>query len=136
MKLVPLTPIDLFKVREVLEESTVFLKEKGLPSPEEFTNYLFLEEVPGKAIFFSIEEDQKLLGFIKTSDQFPLPGFSHIRLLVIKEKYCAKGYGFKAIDELKSLTKATLWIDISPDEASLKFWQKKGFKQEAGRWVL
>jgi hypothetical protein len=136
MQLNPLSAIDLFKIREVLEESTVFLKESNLPNPDDFTDQIFLEEIPGTPKFYSIDVDSNLVGFIKVSEQFPLPGFLHIRLLVIKERFCGLGYGSKVITNLKKISKGSLWINGEAIESSLPFWVKKGFKEEVSRWVL
>ncbi|MFT6071320.1 MAG: hypothetical protein ACJAT2_000502 [Bacteriovoracaceae bacterium] len=136
MKLIPLSAIDLFKIREVLEESSNYLRSNNLPNAEDYTNQLFLEKVPGTPKFYTLEVKGEVIGFTKISDQFPLPGFLHIRLLIIKEKHCAKRYGSQLVENLKKISKSTLWIDITKEELSLPFWQKLGFKEEAGRWVL
>lgn len=136
MKLIPITPIDLFKIREVLEDSEVFLKENNYGSADDFTNQIFLEEIPGSPKFYSIEKGGSHLGFVKVCEQFPLPGFLYIRLLVLRENERGKGLGSKVISELKNLSKGSLWIDINSDEASLPFWKSRGFEEEVGRWVL
>ena len=136
MNLVEITPIDLFKVREVLEDSRLFLKSNNLGAPESYTHKLFLEELPGSPKIYSLEEKNEVLGFVKLVEQFPLPGFVQIRLLVFKEEHCSKGHGTRLIKKLKTSSKATLWASLDKDELSLRFWEGNGFKEEAGRWVL
>lgn len=136
MYLKPLSAIDLFKIREVLEESTTFLKENNLPNADAFTDQLFLEEIPGTPKFYSIEDKGNLIGFTKVSEQFPLPGFLNIRLLVIKESERGQGHGSRVVLELKKLSKGSLWIDITREDSSLPFWKSVGFKEEVSRWVL
>lgn len=134
MEWIPLTPLNLFKVREVLEESPTFVRSNNIGDLQDFAGNLFTEELPGKVHFYSLEQEGKILGFVKYCEAFPLPGFTHLRLLVFKEESCGKGLGSKVIDNLK--TKGTLWIESPSEQFSLSFWQSKGFKEEAGRWVL
>lgn len=134
MEWVPFSPLNLYKLREVLEHSSTFVKANNIVDLQGFSENLFMEEIPGDVKIYTFEENGKVIGFIKISDFFPLPGFTHIRLLVLKEEYCGKGYGSKIIDKLKG--KNTLWIDPPNDQFSLPFWESKGFKPEAGRWSL
>lgn len=134
MEFKSLSPLSLFEVKEVLDNSPNFVRSNNITDTQAFAEKLFLEEIPGDVFFELITIDKKVIGFVKYSKSFPLPGFTHLRLLVLKEKDCGKGYGSQIIQKLKG--PGTLWIESPKEQFSLPFWEAKGFKEEAGRWVL
>lgn len=136
MKWTPLTPMSLPEVLDILKKSKTFLRSNNIIDTQSFSEKLFTEELPGKVFFELIQEGSKNIGFIKYCVGFPLPGFTHLRLIVIKEELCGKKYGSKCLELLRIKHPGTLWVESIEDQASLPFWKRKGFKKEVDRWVL
>lgn len=128
--------MDLSVVLDVINESKTYIRSNNIPDARAFCENLFTEEIPGEVHFESIEIESSVVGFIKYSRSFPLPGYTCLRLLILKESQTGKGIGSKVLKELQSKCPGTLWIDSIDEELSLPFWKAKGFVQEVGRWVL
>lgn len=133
MNWVPLSPIDLFKVKDVLKASPVFVRSNNISDLQSFCENLFMEDIPGEVQFVSLEEESPI-GFLKISKNFPLPGFIHLRILVVREDKEIQEIAKEAISKLSM--GQTLWIDSPLEQFSESFWKEIGFKEEAGRWLL
>jgi len=134
MNWVPLSPIDLFKVKDILKASPVFVRTSNISDLQSFCENLFMEEIPGAPEIISIEDKESPIGFFKVSKNFPMPGFIHLRILVVREDKEIKQVAKEVISKLRM--GQTIWIDSPKHQFNEEFWKQLGFTEEAGRWVL